>query len=444
MAHTRTLFCKLCLQASFQARRMGRRGVPIPTRVHRLNANFKAFSLSAKMAEWQTKVPVPKQLLEPLDLPSVHLFGPGPANPSLRTYNAHAMPLLGHLHPEFCKVMDETKAGLKYVFQTNNAYTLAITGSGHAAMEAAIMNLVERGERILVCVNGLWGNRARDIAERQGCDVQAIEKPPGEYHTYAEIEQGLKDHKPSVLFLVHSESSSGICQPLDGIGALCHRHNCLIIVDTVASLGGTPFFTDDWDLDCVYTGSQKCLGAPPGISPITFSPRAMAKVNSRELKVPSFYLDIKELGNYWGCDEGPRRYHHTGAVSLVYALRESLAQLAEEGLENSWKRHHNTIEHLWAGLEEMGLRMFVKDKAMRLPTVTSIRIPEGFPDWKAVPTYLMKKHKIELVGGLGPTLGKVWRVGFMGHNSSLENVDKFLRLFKEALEAVKNRPKSQI
>ncbi|RMX46048.1 hypothetical protein pdam_00002013 [Pocillopora damicornis] len=395
MAHTRTLFCKLCLQASPQARRMGRRGVPIPTRVHCLNANFKAFSLSAKMAEWQTKVPVPKQLLEPLDLPSVHLFGPGPANPSLRTYNAHAMPLLGHLHPEFCKVMDETKAGLKYVFQTNNAYTLAITGSGHAAMEAAIINLVERGERILVCVNGLWGNRARDIAERQGCDVQAIEKPPGEYHTYAEIEQGLKDHKPSVLFLVHSESSSGICQPLDGIGALCHRHNCLIIVDTVASLGGTPFFTDDWDLDCVYTGSQKCLGAPPGISPITFSPRAMAKVNSRELKVPSFYLDIKELGNYWGCDEGPRRFCHTS-------------------------------------------------NAMRLPTVTSIRIPEGFPDWKAVPTYLMKKHKIELVGGLGPTLGKVWRVGFMGHNSSLENVDKFLRLFKEALEAVKNRPKSQI
>lgn len=168
MAHTRTLFCKLCLQASPQARRMGRRGVPIPTRVHRLNANFKAFSLGAKMAEWQTKVPVPKQLLEPLDLPSVHLFGPGPANPSLRTYNAHAMPLLGHLHPEFCKVMDETKAGLKYVFQTNNAYTLAITGSGHAAMEAAIINLVERGERILVCVNGLWGNRARDIAERQG------------------------------------------------------------------------------------------------------------------------------------------------------------------------------------------------------------------------------------------------------------------------------------
>ncbi|KAJ7339682.1 hypothetical protein OS493_006091, partial [Desmophyllum pertusum] len=206
------------------------------------------------------------------------------------------------------------------------------------------------------------------------CDVRVLVKAPGECHTYAEIELGLKEHKPSVLFLVHSESSSGICQPLDGIGALCHKHNCLIIVDTVATLGGTPFFTDDWGLDCVYTGSQKCLGAHPGIAPITFGPRAM--------------------------------YHHTGAISLVYALRESLAQIAEEGLENSWKRHHNTIEHLWAGIEKMGLEMFVKDKAHRLPTVTSIIIPEGFPDWKAVPNYLMKKHKVELVGGIGPTAGK--------------------------------------
>ncbi|XP_020624089.1 serine--pyruvate aminotransferase-like [Orbicella faveolata] len=406
-----------------------------------LRFELRALSTAtAKLAEeWKPKVPPPEELLVPLTVPTKLLFGPGPSNPSMRIYNASAMSLLGHLQADFHHIMDETKAGLKYVFQTNNDYTLAITGAGHAAMEASIMNLVERGERILVCVNGMWGSRAREIAERQGCDVRVLEKSPGEYYTRDEIEQGLKEHKPSVLFIVHSESSSGICQPMDDLGALCHKHNCLIIVDTVASLGGTPFLTDDWDLDCVYSGSQKCLGSPPGIAPITFSPRAMAKINSRRTKVPSFYLDMIELGNYWGCDEDPRRYHHTAAINLVYALRESLALLAEEGLENSWKRHHDTIEHLWAGLEKMGLEMFVKDKAHRLPTVTSVKIPEGFPDWKAVPEYLMKKYKLEIVGGMGPTVGKVWRVGFMGHNSYTENVDTFLRLFKEAIEDVQRR-----
>ncbi|XP_027043880.1 serine--pyruvate aminotransferase-like [Pocillopora damicornis] len=404
-----------------------------------LRLELRAVSTSTtKLTELKPNIPPPEQLFVPLSVPTKLLFGPGPSNPSMRIYNASAMSLLGHLQSDFHHVMDETKAGLKYVFQTNNKYTLAITGAGHAAMEASIMNLVERGERILVCNNGMWGARAQEIAERQGCDVRVLEKSPGDYYTKEEIEQGLKEHKPSVLFIVHSESSSGICQPLEGIGDLCHKHNCLIIVDTVASLGGTPFLTDGWDLDCVYTGSQKCLGAPPGISPITFSPRAMAKVNSRKTKVPSFYLDINELGNYWGCDDGPRRYHHTAAINLVYALRESLALLAAEGIENSWKRHNDTIEHLWAGIEKMGLEMFVKDKALRLPTVTSVKVPEGFPDWKAVPDYLMKKYKLEIVGGMGPTVGKVWRVGFMGHNSYKENVDLFLRLFKEAIDSVKN------
>lgn len=405
-------------------------------------------SLSAtatKMADWETKIPAPPQLLAPLTVPTKYLFGPGPSNPNMRIYNATAMSLLGHMQADFYKVMDEAKAGLQYVFQTNNRYTLAITGAGHAAMEASIMNIVERGEPILVCVNGMWGKRAREIAERQGCDVRVLEKPPGGYFTYEEIKEGLEKHKPVALFVVHSESSSGICQPLDGFGPLCHEHDCLLIVDTVASLGGTPFFTDDWELDVVYSGSQKCLGAPPGVSPITFSPRAMAKVNGRKTKVPSFYLDMTELGNYWGCDDGPRRYHHTAAINLVYALRESLAILAEEGLENSWRRHHDTIEHFWAGLEKMGMEMFVADKALRLPTVTSIKIPEGFPDWKAVPDYLMKKYKLEIVGGMGPTVGMVWRVGFMGHNSYPENVDLFLRLFKEAIESVHaGRPKSQL
>ncbi|XP_067051661.1 alanine--glyoxylate aminotransferase-like [Acropora muricata] len=402
-------------------------------------------STALKMAEWQMKIPVPPQLLTPLAVPSKVLFGPGPSNPSMRIYNASAMSLLGHMQADFFKVMDEVKAGLQYVFQTNNRYTLAITGAGHAAMEASIMNIVERGERILVCDNGMWGKRAREIAERQGCDVKALEKSPGGYYTYEEIKQGLIEHRPSALFVVHSESSSGVCQSLQGLGPLCHEHDCLLIVDTVASLGGTPFFTDDWELDVVYTGSQKCLGAPPGISPITFSPRAMAKVFSRKTKVPSFYLDMDELGNYWGCDDGPRRYHHTAAVNLVYALRESLAIVAEEGLENSWKRHQDTIEHFWAGLESMGLELFVEDKAHRLPTVTSIKIPEGFPDWKAVPEYLMKKYKLEIVGGMGPTVGLVWRVGFMGHNSYRENVDLFLRLFREALESVHpGLPKAQL
>ncbi|XP_001630921.2 alanine--glyoxylate aminotransferase isoform X1 [Nematostella vectensis] len=402
---------------------------------------IKNVRCSSEMAHFPmqttTKIEPPKALLKPLAPHPKLLFGPGPSNPNARIYNAAAMPMLGHFQKEFHNILDEIKAGLQYAFQTNNEYTLVFTGAGHTGMEGSMMNIVERGETFLVCENGMWGMRAKDIADRQGLDVRVIKKTPGEAFTLEDIEAALKEHKPAAMFITHSESSTGVCQPLEGVGALCHKYNCLVIADTVASLGGTPFFTDDLELDVVYTGSQKVFGCPPGICPITFSPRAIEKVRNRKTRVPSFYLDILEIGNYWGCDEGARRYHHTAPINLLYTLRESLAQLAEESLESCWKRHHDNAELFWKGIEDLGLKMFVKDKNLRLPTLNTIEIPPDFPNWKGVLDYLMSTYHFEIVGGMGPTVGKVWRIGMMGFNSHKENVPAVLRLFKEALDATK-------
>ncbi|XP_031565246.1 serine--pyruvate aminotransferase-like isoform X2 [Actinia tenebrosa] len=387
--------------------------------------------------EKKTKIPPPEQLLKPLWPHPKFLFGPGPSNPNARIYNASSLPMLGHFQTEFHHILDEIQAGLRYAFQTTNTYTIVFTGAGHTGMEGAMMNIVEREQKILICLNGMWGMRAKNIAERQGLDVRVIEKPAGEAFTLEDIKKGLEEHKPVAMFITHSESSTGVCQPLEGVGALCHKYDCLVIADTVASLGGTPFFTDDLELDVVYTGSQKVFACPPGICPITFSPKAIERVKNRKTPVPSFYLDILELGNYWGCDGQPRRYHHTAPINLLYTLRESLAMLVEEGLENCWKRHHDNIEIFWAGIEKMGLEMFVKDKNLRLPTVTTIKIPEGYPDWKAVGSYLMEKYHFEIVGGMGPTVGLVWRIGLMGLNSRKENIPSVLRLFEEAFNHVK-------
>ncbi|XP_046848122.1 serine--pyruvate aminotransferase-like [Xenia sp. Carnegie-2017] len=245
----------------------------------------------------------PQQLLIPLEVEERLLMGPGPSNAHQRVLNACAQPILGHLDPRFCAIMDEVKMGLQYIWQTTNTHTFALSGTGHCGIEASIMNMTERGEKILICVNGIWGERASDMAER-----------------IVVFLKGILENKPKVVFITHGESSGTTCQPLEGFGKLCQKNDCILIVDSVASLGGSPLNIDDLQIDVAYSGSQKCLSAPPGLSPISLSPRAWKKLLSRKTKVPSFYFDFNMIANYWGCDDEPRKYHHTGPINSVYAL----------------------------------------------------------------------------------------------------------------------------
>eukprot|EP00057_Strongylocentrotus_purpuratus_P024240 XP_011678714.1 PREDICTED: serine--pyruvate aminotransferase, mitochondrial isoform X2 [Strongylocentrotus purpuratus] len=374
----------------------------------------------------------PKELLLPMIVPQKLLMGPGPSNVPPRILAAGALPILGHMHPETLKIMDDIKKGLQYVFQTKNELTFAVSGSGHCGMEAAMMNLIEPGDVILVASNGIWGERIADLGKRLGANVKVLQNPTGVAFSLKQIEQSIHVYKPALFAITHGESSSGVLQPLQGIGNVCRRNDCLFLVDSVASLGGVPMFVDEWGIDAIYSGSQKVLGAPPGTAPISFSQRAISKFKSKKIRVPSFYLDLNHLANYWGCDAGPRRYHHTCPVTNLYQLREGLAMVAEEGLEECWKRHKAAARALYAGLEKLGLKLFVEDEATRLPTVSAILVPPG-TDWKKVVVYVMQKYRIEISGGLGPSSGKVWRIGLMGYNANQDNVKRVLRVLEDGL-----------
>nr|KAF6336087.1 alanine--glyoxylate and serine--pyruvate aminotransferase [Myotis myotis] len=282
------------------------------------------------MASHQLLVTPPEALLKPLSVPSRLLLGPGPSNLAPRVLAAGGLQMIGHMHKEMYQIMDEIKQGIQYVFQTRNRLTLAISGSGHSALEAALFNLLEPGDSFLVGVNGIWGQRAAEIGERIGARTHQMIKDPGGHYTKQEVEEGLAQHKPVLLFLTQGESSSGVLQPLDGYGELCHRYQCLLLVDTVASLGGAPIHMDQQGIDILYSGSQKVLNAPPGTALISFSDKAKNKIYSRKTKPYSFYLDMKWLANFWGCDDKPRMYHHTTPVISLFSLRESLALIAEE------------------------------------------------------------------------------------------------------------------
>lgn len=375
----------------------------------------------------------PKQLLVPLNIEERKLMGPGPSNAHPKILAGCSQPILGHLDSRFCAIMDEVKLGLQYIWQTRNKMTFAISGTGHAGIEASIINMTERGEKILICVNGIWGERASEMAERIGCDVRQIEKPIGQAFTLDDIRKGLEEHKPSVVFLTHGESSGTTCQPLEGIGELCYNNDCVLIVDSVASLGGAPLNVDELEIDVIYSGSQKCLSCPPGLSPISLSPRAWKKLQSRKTKVPSYYFDLTMIANYWGCDEGPRRYHHTGPINTVYALREGLSLVVEEGLENFIARHQECAQLFQDGLEKMGFQLFVENKQHRLSTIAGIVIPQGV-DWKKIISFIAEKYKTDISGGLGKSAGKIWRVGLMGVNSTKDNVNLVLKAFKEAMD----------
>lgn len=393
----------------------------------------RAAGRARTMTSHQLLVPPPDTLRRPLSVPDRLLLGPGPANLAPRVLAAGGLQMIGHMHEEMFQIMDEIKQGIQYLFQTKNPITLALSGSGHCALEAALVNVLEPGDPFLVGVNGMWGQRAAEIGERIRARVHPLVKEPGQQYTQQELEENLARHRPVLLFLTHGESSSGVLQPLDGIGELCHRYQCLLLVDSVASIGGAPIFMDHQGIDVLYSGSQKALNAPPGTAIISFSDRAKNKIYSRKTKPFSFYLDIKMLANYWGCDDQPRLYHHTVPVIGLYSLRESLAILVEEGLERSWRRHRDVTAYLHEQLKTLGLQLFVKDPELRLPTVTTVAVPAGY-DWKDLVRYVMQHHGIEITGGMGPTVGKVLRIGLLGCNASRENVDRLLGALKDALQ----------
>uniref|UniRef100_A0A9J8AZ35 Alanine--glyoxylate aminotransferase n=1 Tax=Cyprinus carpio carpio TaxID=630221 RepID=A0A9J8AZ35_CYPCA len=347
----------------------------------------------------------PECLLQPFTVPQRLMLGPGPSNVPARITAAGAQPILGHLHAETIEIMNQIKSGIQYAFQTQNRVTLAVSGPGHAAMECAIFNSLEHGESVLIAINGIWGERAAEIAERIGAKVNTLVTSAGGYFTNEEIEQALDKYRPVVFFLTHGESSTGVVHPIDGIGDLCHKYNCLFLVDSVAALGGTPICMDEQGIDIMYTGSQKVLNAPPGTAPISFSERACQKIFNRRTKPISYFLDMNLLANYWGCDDKP----------VLNIIKKEVA------------------EYFHKGLGEMGLKLFVQDKKARLPTVTTIVAPPGY-DWREITGYIMKTYNMEISGGLGPSAGMVLRVGLMGCNSSKANVDKVLEALADALK----------
>jgi alanine-glyoxylate transaminase/serine-glyoxylate transaminase/serine-pyruvate transaminase len=367
--------------------------------------------------------------LSPLEVPNRLLLGPGPSNAHPAVLQAMNTTPLGHLDPAFLTLMDEIQSLLRYVWQTENPHTIAVSGTGTAAMEATLANTVEPGDVVLIGVAGYFGNRLVDMAGRYGADVRTITKPWGQVFSLDEISTALETHKPAILALVHAETSTGARQPLEEVGELCRKYGTLLLVDTVTSLGGVPIFLDQWGVDLAYSCSQKGLGCSPGASPFTMSPRAMEKLQKRETKVANWYLDMLLLGKYWGTE---RTYHHTAPINLYYGLREALRLVAAEGLANCWQRHQKNVEYLWESLESIGLKMHV-DKEYRLPTLTTVCIPEGV-DGKAVARQLLLEHNIEVGGGLGELAGKVWRVGLMGFNSRPESVDCLVEALKQVLK----------
>ncbi|MCL7417776.1 MAG: alanine--glyoxylate aminotransferase family protein [Halalkalicoccus sp.] len=361
--------------------------------------------------------------------PDRTLMGPGPSDVHPRVLRSMATPLVGYLDDYCVEVMDDIQDGLRYLFQTDNEHTLAVSGTGSAAMETAFSNLVEPGETVLVPDNGYFGARMGEIAERAGGEVVTVSAPWGEPLDPADVEDAFAEHSPTVFGFVHGETSTGVRQTdVSELTEIAHENDALVIADTVASLGGVEFRTDEWDVDVVYSGSQKCLSAPPGASPLTLSDRAMEKVRNRETQPRSWYLDLEGVWEYWGEE---RNYHHTGPISTLYALREALRLVSEAGLEGTWERHERVAGALKAGVEEMGVPLNTADDHW-LPTLNPVRVPDGVDDGRVIDR-LLEEHGIEIVGGLGALDGEIFRVGCMGHSARPANVTQFVAAFGSVL-----------
>jgi alanine-glyoxylate transaminase/serine-glyoxylate transaminase/serine-pyruvate transaminase len=362
--------------------------------------------------------------------PDRTLLGPGPVDVHPRVLRAMATPLVGYLDDYYVDVMDDLQELLRYLFQTDNEYTFSVSGTGTAGMETAFSNLVEPGETVLVPSNGYFGERMGAVAERAGGEIVSVDAPWGEPLDPADVERAVETHDPSVVGVVHGETSTGVRQhDIDTIADIVHDNDGYLVVDTVASLGGNPFHTDEWNVDVVYTGSQKCLSAPPGVSPITFSDRAIEKIQRRDSAPRSWYLDVTGVWEYWGEE---RNYHHTGPASTNYALREALRMLADEGIESVWNRHERVAGAIKAGVEAMGAPLNVAEDYW-LPTLNPVTVPDGVDDERVIER-LMQEHGIEIVGGLGSLSGDIFRVGCMGNSARPENALQFVAAFGRVLD----------
>ena len=353
----------------------------------------------------------------PFRPPDRILLGPGPSNVDPRVLDAISAPLLGHLDPEFLDLADETQDLLRQTFLTENPITFPVSGTGSAGMESCFVNLVEPGDDVLVCVNGVFGTRMADVAARCGAEVTKVEAPWGRAMDPEDVAAAAKKSPPKILAVVHAETSTGALTPIAPMANIAQACDALLLVDTVTSLGGVPVELDGWGADACYSGTQKCLSCPPGLAPVSFSPRAIETVHARRTKVPSWYLDLTLLTRYWGKE---RVYHHTAPISMIYALNAALRVVLEEGLEKSWGRHLLNHRALVAGLGAIGLSLVVPESE-RLPQLNAVAIPEGVDD-QTVRGRLLQEFGIEIGGGLGVFRGKVWRVGLMGYSSSKKNV----------------------
>ncbi len=358
------------------------------------------------------------------------LMGPGPSDVSPRVLLAMSAPCIGHLDPYFLSAMDQTQQLLRYLFQTENRLTIPVSGTGSAGMETCFVNLVEPGDEVVVCVNGVFGTRMSDIVGRIGGKLTRVDAPWGHTIDPEAVRRAVRGRSPKVLAVVHAETSTGVCQPLEDLAAIAREAGALFLVDAVTSLGGMEVDVDQTGIDAVYSGTQKCLSCPPGLAPISLSPAALEALQNRKTPVVSWYLDMGMVADYWGAS---RKYHHTAPINMVYALREALRIVAEEGLQARWARHRLNHLALVAGLQRMGISMVVAESD-RLPMLNTIQIPQGADDQR-VRAALLQDFGIEIGGGLGDFAGKAWRVGLMGHACRRKNVILFLSALQSILKA---------
>jgi alanine-glyoxylate transaminase/serine-glyoxylate transaminase/serine-pyruvate transaminase len=355
-------------------------------------------------------------------------MGPGPSDVAPSVLKAMSLPLLGHLDPVFVKMMEEIKGMLRSVFLTKNEMTFPVSGTGSAGMEFCFVNLIEPGDEVVIGVNGVFGGRMVDVAERCGAKVTKVEAPWGRIIEPGQIAEAVKGRKPKLVAIVHAETSTGALTPVEEISKIAHDSGALMVLDTVTSLGGCPVRIDDWQIDAVYSGTQKCLSCPPGLSPVSFSPRAMEVATRRSRKVQSWYLDVNLLASYWGQE---RVYHHTAPITMNYALHEALRLVLLEGLEARWARHRQNHELLKKGLDALGLTLG-SQPGHQLWQLNAVTVPEG-ADEAGVRKALLNDYGIEIGAGLGPMKGKIWRIGLMGETSKPENVEKVLGALKKLL-----------
>jgi len=371
--------------------------------------------------------------------PSFHppqrtLMGPGPSDVHPRILEAMGRPTIGHLDPVFVGMMDEMKSLLQYAFQTENKLTMPVSAPGSAGMETCFVNLVEPGDKVIVCQNGVFGGRMKENVERCGGSAIMVEDEWGRSVSADKLEDALKTNPDArIVAFVHAETSTGAISDAKMLVEIAHNHDCLTIVDAVTSLGGSEIQVDGWNIDAIYSGTQKCLSCTPGLSPVSFSEAALEKVRNRATKVQSWFLDLNLVMGYWGSG-AKRAYHHTAPVNALYGLHEALVMLEDEGLENAWQRHSHHHNALKAGLEAMGLSFIVAERE-RLPQLNAVSIPEGVDD-AAVRSTLLGDYNLEIGGGLGPMAGKVWRIGLMGHACRKENVLKCLSALDDVLGRV--------